>query len=337
MKIYVKNRTRRKDEFQFFMHQFVEECIRQGFITKADRLPTYRFYLRSVLRRILVLLYRCVHSVGLVRHKGALLVTGNGVTITDEFFPYYFKYECVPFLWDCWPSTWKRMYDAFKLYDVRLMFCTSRQVVEMINRDLNVKAYWIPEGIDESGYKNEKRLNDREYDVFEMGRQMPKLHSLLQKLHGDSLIRGYHTSNINPDGTLPKDNVAYSEMELKEIMSQSKIMICFPQCDTNPGRGGNIETLTQRYWEAMLSGCVMLGRAPQELIDLIGYNPVIDVDWNDPEHQIKQILENVNDYQELVDKNYYVAKEKASWKYRIPMVKEILEGNGYISNVSNLN
>ena len=32
------------------------------------------------------------------------------------------------------------------------------------------------------------------------------------------------------------------------------MMVCFPQCDTNPMKAGNLETLTQRYWEAMLSG-----------------------------------------------------------------------------------
>jgi len=31
----------------------------------------------------------------------------------------------------------------------------------------------------------------------------------------------------------------------------------------------------------------------------------------------------------LVDKNYEVAMNKASWKYRIPMIKDILEKNEY--------
>jgi len=309
------------------MHQFVEECIREGFVPKADILPSYRFYLRALLRRLLFIIYKCVGKT--IKPKEALLITANGVTITDEFFPYYFKYEPVPFLWDCWPSTWERMYDAFRLYDVKLAFSTSRQVVEMINRDSKVKAYWIPEGIDEYGYKNELKLEDRCYDVFEIGRQMPRLHQHLKKLNDEGLISGYHTSNINADGTLSQNNVAYSDEEVKTIMSQSKIMICFPQCDTNPARGGNIETLTQRYWEAMLSGCIMLGRAPQELIDLIGYNPVVDVDWNDVEGQVKEMLGDVTVYQELVDKNYEVAMNKASWKYRIPMIKDILEKNEY--------
>ena len=36
-------------------------------------------------------------------------------------------------------------------------------------------------------------------------------------------------------------------------------------------------TLTQRYWECMFSRMVMVGHAPQEFIDFIGYNPVIEL------------------------------------------------------------
>lgn len=36
-------------------------------------------------------------------------------------------------------------------------------------------------------------------------------------------------------------------------------------------------TLTQRYCECMFSRMVMEGHAPQELIDFIGYNPVIEL------------------------------------------------------------
>ena len=46
---------------------------------------------------------------------------------------------------------------------------------------------------------------------------------------------------------------------------------------TQPEVAGDIETLTQRYWECMFSRMVMVGHAPQELIDFIGYNPVIEL------------------------------------------------------------
>jgi hypothetical protein len=108
-----------------------------------------------------------------------------------------------------------------------------------------------------------------------------------------------------------------------------KVMVCFPQCDTNPFRGGNVETLTQRYWEAMLSGCLMIGRAPQELIDFIGYNPVINVNWQNPKEQLKNILDNIFEYQEMVDKNYDCALQYSPWEKRIEVIRDYLAKNGY--------
>ena len=59
-------------------------------------------------------------------------------------------------------------------------------------------------------------------------------------------------------------------------MSKIKIVVSFPQNITNPKKAGDIETLTQRYWESMLSRNIIVGQAPEELIELIGYNPVIN-------------------------------------------------------------
>ena len=107
----------------------------------------------------------------------------------------------------------------------------------------------------------------------------------------------------------------------------SKITICYPQCDTKPWRAGNIETLTQRYWEGMLSGTLIAGRAPKELIDLCGYNPVITFGEH-PAQQIEDVLDHIEDYQELADRNRKYAEENADWSKRIPIVMKALEGNG---------
>lgn len=94
------------------------------------------------------------------------------------------------------------------------------------------------------------------------------------------------------------------------------MVISFPQIDTHPQKVGDIETLTQRYWETMLSRNLIVGRAPNELIQLIGYNPVVDVDWINPKKQLSDILSNIESYQALVERNYQTAKVMASWDNR---------------------
>ena len=102
-----------------------------------------------------------------------------------------------------------------------------------------------------------------------------------------------------------------------------------PQCDTNPQRAKGVETLTQRYWECMLSRTLIWGRSPKELIEFMGYDPVIPIDWSDPKRQMSDILTHIADYQSLVDRNYSFALNNASWASRMPYIYNCLKNSGY--------
>ena len=110
-------------------------------------------------------------------------------------------------------------------------------------------------------------------------------------------------------------------------MPKIKVIISFPQSDTHPERAGEIETLTQRYWEAMLSRALVVGRAPKELVDMAGYNPVVEVDWDNPQEQLCRILENIGSYQEFVNKNYEFAFRNASWDIRVQHLIKTFRNN----------
>lgn len=112
-------------------------------------------------------------------------------------------------------------------------------------------------------------------------------------------------------------------------MGDAKITIALPRSVTEPEMAGNIETLTQRYWECMLSRMVMVGHAPQELIDLIGYNPVIELERNHTKEQILEILEHIENYQDLVDKNRETALSFGDWAMRMYEVMEWMKEFGY--------
>lgn len=101
-------------------------------------------------------------------------------------------------------------------------------------------------------------------------------------------------------------------------MGNAKVTVALPRSITQPEIAGDIETLTQRYWECMFSRMVMVGHAPQELIDFIGYNPVIELsDKISPEEQIADVIEHIEDYQSLVDKNHDTAVKFGSWNVRM--------------------
>ena len=95
---------------------------------------------------------------------------------------------------------------------------------------------------------------------------------------------------------------------------------------TQPEVAGDIETLTQRYWECMFSRMVMVGHAPQELVDFIGYNPVIELrDDISAEELIADVLENIEIYQSLVDKNRETAEKLGSWNVRMKWLMNELD------------
>ena len=71
----------------------------------------------------------------------------------------------------------------------------------------------------------------------------------------------------------------------------------------------------------------MVGHAPQKLVDFIGYNPVIELREDiSVEALIRDVLEHIDDYQELVDKNRETAERLGSWDVRMEwLVEELRE------------
>ena len=117
--------------------------------------------------------------------------------------------------------------------------------------------------------------------------------------------------------------------KLSIALADSKIVVALTRNDTQPEIAEGIDTLTQRYWECMLSGVVLLGRAPQELIDIIGYDPTVHLDKDNYIKQIDDILANIELYQPLVDRNIKSALEYADWSNRAEIIKKNLVSIGY--------
>lgn len=70
---------------------------------------------------------------------------------------------------------------------------------------------------------------------------------------------------------------------------------------------------------------MLFGHCPQELEDIAGYNPCIEIDERDPVGQIRRIIKNITHYQELVDRNRDAALRLVPWELRMRQVKEWLE------------
>lgn len=240
------------------------------------------------------------------------------VSINFDTFPDYTLYEIIPFVWDCWPCYFERMCRWLKKHHVKTAIFTSSQTAERTKeRFPEMNIMFCPEAVDITLYNSGKNLNERSIDLLEFGRGNEKIFDASE------------LNSINHIRTVVDGKFTYSNEELYQAMADTKVTITLPRSYTQPEIAGDIETLTQRYWECMLSRMVMVGHAPKELIDLIGYNPVIELDMYNPKEQILHIITHINDYQDLVDKNLEAAKVHGDWNTRMKDVMKFLKDCGF--------
>ena len=240
------------------------------------------------------------------------------VSINFDTFPDYACHEIIPFIWDCWPRYFEKTCKWFKRHEVRTAIFTSSQTAErMRERFPEMNILWCPEGIDTSLYSEGKELKNREIDILEFGRSNRKV------------FKAELPSSIKHVCTMQDGKYIFTNEELRQSMGDAKVTITLPRSITQPDVAGDIETLTQRYWECMLTRMVMVGHAPKELVDFIGYNPVIEIDTENPNGQINDILQHLADYRDLTNKNREVALQKGDWTARMQGVMDFLKGNGY--------
>ena len=249
-----------------------------------------------------------------IRRKEARLMFVEPVSISFDTFPYYATHEVIPFIWDCWPRYYDKMERWMRRHKIRRAIFTSKQEMEAMKARLpEVSMMHCPEAVDIQLYSPGKDLKKRSIDLLEFGR------SNIKYLGTDGI------AGINHVTTLQNGRFVYTNDELFAAMADAKVTICLPRCLTHPDLAGGVETLTQRYWEAMLSRIVIVGHCPKELEDIAGYNPCIEIDERNPVGQIVSIIKNITHYQELVDRNRDAALRLAPWELRMREVKEWLE------------
>ena len=232
--------------------------------------------------------------------------------------PFSYWTEIFPYCFDCWPNEYERWRSFFKRHRVRLAFFSARQSAQHFAAEFpEMQAVWLPEATNPLDYCASKSLSDRDIDVLELGRKHDQFHfKIVDSLAGAG--RRHLFERVKGEIIFP------DRASLIEGMGRSKISICFPSSQTHPERSGSVETVTHRYFESMASKCLIVGHAPQELTDLFGYNPVIDVRWGSEFEQIESVLDNLSSFEDLVERNYHRLLEVGSWTSRVAKILDTL-------------
>jgi hypothetical protein len=224
------------------------------------------------------------------------------------------------YIFDAWPKNHQIIINFLNFFKVKNVFFTSSQATEIIQSKVpNTACFWVPEGIFSASYKS-LEYKDKTIDVLALGRRFNKYHKQIVGCLKENDKRYLYEKK--------KGAIIFpSRAGFIEGLAKSKISICVPSSITHPERSGDIETITQRYLQSMLSKCIILGHAPKEMIALFGYNPVIEIDAEHPENQIISILNNYDDYHALVEKNYEMVLKHHTWENRWELIKKVVNTN----------
>ncbi|WP_255919035.1 glycosyltransferase [Streptomyces humicola] len=262
------------------------------------------------------------------RRRGPVLVPLMGARFA-ELYGAALTGDVVPYCWDVWEPQWRKYVQRLRPLRPRVVFVTAAQSAQFLAGALpDSKVVHLPEATRMSWFTARRPLADRSIGVLELGRRFEVWHEAVREA---VRVRGCHRHIY----TSWSDQLVFpDERALRDGLSDTVVSVCFPSSITHPRRSGQVETMTHRYLESIASGCLVVGHAPSELVELIGYNPVVEVDWSAPADQLLDILAAPEKWQSHVDNALRRMREVGDWSERVRRIRETLEANGFGATLS---
>ncbi len=277
--------------------------------------------------------WRLMNKMGIASNPISHLYRFESKRNYTKFFNYFVVimgcefHKCLPhfqhpgsksiYMFDAWAEDHDMIKQFVKHFKVENLFLSSSQATESLRNSVGqTKVNWIPEGINPEEY-NYYPYERKDIDVLAFGRKYDQYHDKIE-----NHLKGQQIKYVFPKSP---GKVIFPSRELFiDGLARSKISICFPSNITHPERAGDMETMTIRYLQSMVSKTLILGKAPEEMISLFGYDPVIEVDMRDPANQVKEILSNYPEYIGLIEKNYSNVLKDHTWRKRWQAITEKL-------------
>ena len=221
------------------------------------------------------------------------------------------------YMFDAWPGKHGEILDFVDSWGVQYAFVSSSQAAERLNSvSEHCTFIWVAEGVDTRLYRG-RSVIERDIDVLQLGRKYDAHHSLIAPVL-DSAGKVYLYEKEKGSLVFP------GRADFIDGLARAKISICVPSSVTHSHRAGDIETMTTRYLQSMASRCLVLGHAPREMVELFGYNPVVEIDMSSPAEQVLDLLANYERCIPLIEKNYAAVTSGHTWDHRWERIATVL-------------
>ncbi|MGC4938591.1 glycosyltransferase [Kribbella sp. DT2] len=239
----------------------------------------------------------------------------------EELLPHQSE-QVVPLIYDAFPTNWKRIAGVIGASTIRTLLVTSRpsqRALQMLLPDR--KVCYCAEAVNLGVFGPSPSFLLRERRVVEFGRRDPIWHAMARETLASSGIAHDYNAAVPGEATGPA-----RRQEFIERLRTAAVSVCIPRAYTDPLQTGGLETMTCRYLESFAAGTLVLGSAPAQLTSLFGYNPVVEIDWINSSSQLTTVLDQLDDYRELVERNTQRVAEVGDWEARATELGTILDG-----------
>lgn len=299
-----------KSFFQVCIHEFIEMAKDEFKI--SHRVVSKK---KETYFKLLRLLSRYVELPALIRKPALYSKASLSITIGPDFGPISENakdYSRFMYCFDTWPKNNEWLIAFSRIFAIKGIFFSAKQAADNFNNAKGKKTscvgYWVPEGLKAANYKW-KPQEEKPIDVLEFGRKYNAFHNKIR----EPLAQAGYTHYYSKPGEL----LFPEEKDFIDGLAKTKVSVCFPSSITHPERSGDISTMTLRYLQSMASKCLIVGKLPYDMEFLFDYNPVIELDESEPQIQLLHVLENIHQYQELIEKNYQEVLKNHQWSNRI--------------------
>lgn len=253
-------------------------------------------------------------------------------------------------VWDCkllnhMPKNWKKRFDvvvayvfdaAYPVYDfaTKLKIANSRLAsnlkvldclfipmtgcIQELNETFKIPIVTIPMAADVSKFGSNK--HDRWIDVMGYGRQFAPHSQILENTYNDPAYNRiyYYTSHMHIQRI---HNVNEHRRLFWKLLNNSQISLAYDVL-TTPCEQFFLSFVSQRWFECLAAGCMIIGRRPvcPEANDLLNWEDATIEVPDDPNSLIPFIEDLLNDkerLQSVQNRNYLNALGRHDWRYRI--------------------
>lgn len=222
-------------------------------------------------------------------------------------------------LFDAWEPALPSISDTLRDLPLEYLFVTSQQSAEALGKHLpGLKVEWLPESLADDPYPDVP-LQGRPVDVVQFGRKYAAYHDLIVGPLADAGMQ-YRFERT------PGEIIAPTHEDFVHLITQSKVSICFPRSVTHPEVAGSTETMTLRFLQSFAAGTLVVGHAPREMVELFGYNPIVEAEPGREGPQLVDIVEHIEDYAPLIQRNL-AEVENHRWARRLETIRARLEAN----------